>query len=161
MIHDSEHSHLTSTRGYEHSDYGAAKRVCWGAILAGAAFSIAIFAVLSLLGAGIGLSTIQPTQNDVPSATAMTLGAGIWWFITSLIAYFGGSYMAAHIAGDGTDRSGIVHGLGAWAVVTVFSFLVISTAMGAIFGTAAAVFQDSSLRAEARQGGRSIKKENR
>ena len=48
--------------------------------------TVLAFAIGSLLGLGIGLSTVDPAAGDTPEATSLGLGAGIWWVVSNLIA---------------------------------------------------------------------------
>ncbi|MGH8473704.1 MAG: hypothetical protein ACREVJ_14880 [Gammaproteobacteria bacterium] len=53
-----------------------------------------IHPMLSLLGTGIGLSTIDRGPEGIPSGGALGTGAGIWWTVSSLIALFVGGWAA-------------------------------------------------------------------
>ena len=57
---------------------GKSWRLSWGVILAGAIIVLAVQLLLSLLGAGIGLSMIDPAQGGTPTAQSFGLGAGIY-----------------------------------------------------------------------------------
>ena len=51
------------------------------------------------LGAGIGLSTVDPLRYNPPDASTVGMGAGIWWAISSMAALFAGGWVAGHLAG--------------------------------------------------------------
>ena len=112
------------------------RRVSWGAILTGVVVALAVQVLLAMLGAGIGLATIEPTQQgDNPSATGMGIGAAIWWALSGIIAAFLGGWVASRLAGQPSREAGMLHGLAAWAVATlVVLYLVSSTASSLIGG---------------------------
>ena len=53
------------------------KHLTWGAIIAGVIIVLIVQLLLSLLGVGVGASTIDPT-GETPSGTAFGIGAGLW-----------------------------------------------------------------------------------
>jgi hypothetical protein len=113
-------------------------RVSWGAIFAGAATAMATLLILSLLGLGIGLSTVDPATGDTPSGTAMGIGALLWYLLSSAIALFAGGFVAGRLAGN---FNGYLHGIVTWSVVTVASVLLVSSAIGRIFSGATGLAQ--------------------
>src|SRR5919202_3569073 len=70
---------------------GARRRITWGAIFAGVVITLAVQLLLSLLGLGVGLLTVEPTEpGGTPGASALGIGAGIWWTLSYMIALFVG-----------------------------------------------------------------------
>ena len=112
------------------------RRISWGAVLAGAAMVIAVHVSLSLLGLGIGLSTVDPAAGDTPQATSLGLGAGIWWVVSNLIALVIGGYVAARLSGMPLRGDGIIHGLLTWAVTLLITIYLLTTSVGSIVGGA-------------------------
>jgi len=110
------------------------RRVHWGAIIAGVVIAMVLQLVLSLLGSGIGLSTIDPMRNSSPDPATFGLAAGVWWVVTSALSLFAGGWVAAHLAGapDKTDAS--LHGLLTWGLATIVTALVVSSLIGAAVG---------------------------
>ena len=86
----------------------AIKRVSWAAVFAGVILALGLQLLLSLLGAGIGMSTVDPIQRETPSATTLGLSAGIWWAISSLIALYIGGWVAGHLAGIPRRVDGVI-----------------------------------------------------
>jgi hypothetical protein len=116
---------------------GAARRISWGAVLAGVVMVLAVQLLLSMLGLGIGLSTVNPAQDDgTPSAASLGIGAGIWWGISYLIALVIGGYVAAHLAGTRAHIDGVLHGLLTWALALLVTVYLLSTALGSVIGGA-------------------------
>ncbi|RYE76981.1 MAG: PhnA-like protein, partial [Hyphomicrobiales bacterium] len=58
------------------------RRVSWGAIFAGAILTLVIQIMLSLLGVGIGLATLDPAGNGSPDAATLGSAGGIWTIVT-------------------------------------------------------------------------------
>lgn len=113
------------------------RRVSWGAILTGVVVALAVQVLLAMLGAGIGLATIEPTQQgDNPSATGMGIGAAIWWALSGIIAAFLGGWVASRLAGQPSREAGMLHGLAAWAVATLVVLYLVSSAAGSLIGGA-------------------------
>ena len=69
------------------------KRISWPAVFAGVLIAVVIQIALSLLGIGIGLSTVDPKTEENP-VQGLGVGAGIWYVISSLIALFAGGWVA-------------------------------------------------------------------
>lgn len=106
----------------------------WQAVLAGVFMSLVVQILLTMLGFGVGLLTV-----DIPTADAAPAGAGwaafVWWAVSGIIAAFIGGAIAAANAPDQTAPGRVAHALGSWAVATVL--VVAATTMTA--GTVASV----------------------
>jgi hypothetical protein len=109
------------------------KRVSWGAIFAGSLVAIVVDIMLSLLGIGIGLGIINPATGDSPMG-AIGIGTGIWMGISALIALFAGAWVAGRLAGIPRKSIGAIHGIVVWGVAALFSFFVMTTAVGSLIG---------------------------
>ena len=111
------------------------KRISWGAVLAGVIIILAVQLLLSMLGVGIGASTLDPT-GDVPSGSSLGIGAGLWWAISALIAVFAGSCVASRLAGSPDRTDGMLHGLVTWGLSTLVVFWILTTALSSLVGGA-------------------------
>ena len=111
----------------------AGKRISWGAIFAGALLAIVLQLALSLLGLGVGLGTIDPLTEQNPMA-GIGIGAAIWWMVTMLGSLYLGATVASRLAGMPRPTDGLLHGLLTWAVVTLLTFYLLTTAVGRIIG---------------------------
>jgi len=111
-------------------------RVSWGAVLAGVSVALVIQLILNLLGIGLGAATIDPATGDNPSASTFSIGAGIWWSISGIIAALAGGYTAGRLAGQPKESSGAWHGLTAWAITTLLVFYLLGTTLGSVVGGA-------------------------
>src|SRR6266481_5315034 len=74
-------------------------KISWGAVFAGVVLDLATQLVLNLLGMGVGAATLSPVAGDTPSATSLSVGAGIWFAISSILAALAGGYAAGRLAG--------------------------------------------------------------
>jgi hypothetical protein len=110
-------------------------RVSWGAIFAGFAAAMGVQIILGLLGLSIGLVTIQPTHEQNPLAGLGT-GAVIWWIATTIIALIAGGWVAGRLAGVPRVIESAVHGVLAWSLLTIFSALLITSAVGGMLSGA-------------------------
>jgi hypothetical protein len=111
-------------------------RVSWGAVLAGVVIALVTQLILNLIGIGIGAASFDPASSANPSATTFSVGAGIWWTISGIIAALTGGYAAGRLAGQPRRTSGGWHGLTAWALATLVIFALLTTTAGAIAGGA-------------------------
>lgn len=112
----------------------AESRVSWAAVFAGVVLAVMVMAILNMLAAGIGISSIDVRA---PGASAEGLGTGLGWamVVINLIAFGVGGYLAGRLAGPGRRRFGFVHGLLTWAVLVLGSFLLLASAAGAALGS--------------------------
>ncbi len=61
-------------------------QVSWGAVFAGATIALVMQIILNMVGIGVGLSTIDVAAGDTPSAGSLSVGAGIWWVTSGIVA---------------------------------------------------------------------------
>ena len=110
------------------------RRISWAAIFGGVILVVAIQLLLSLLGAGIGLGTVDTNAGNTPAASGLGLGAGIWWVVSSCISLAAGGYASAWLAGIELRFDGMLHGLVTWGIATLLTFWLLTTAIGGIIG---------------------------
>ena len=107
-------------------------RISWGAIVAGAAVAVAIYAPLMALGVAVGMSV----SDDVNTRTLGT-SAGVWGFISLLIALFAGGWVTTQVTTGESRTEAILYGVVLWATTSVL--LIWITANGARAGIDAAL----------------------
>lgn len=140
------------------------RRISWGAVFAGALLALITELALSLLGAGIGLSTVDPLQEQNP-VNGLGTGAVVWYGISTLVALYVGGLVAGRLAGAPRRADGLLHGLLSWALVTLFTFYLLTTAVGSIISGVGGVagraltMAGSGIAAVAPQAGDAIKGE--
>lgn len=121
--------------------------VCWGAIFAGAAASAALSLILLLLGTGLGLSSVSPWSDSGVSGTTFGLGTILWITLTSLAASAIGGYIAGRLRtrwattadSDEIYFRDTAHGFLAWAVATLFTATLLTSAISSVVSGAAQV----------------------
>jgi hypothetical protein len=113
-------------------------RVSWGAVLAGVVVALVTHVILNLIGIGVGAATLEPAAGAAnnPSPTTFSVGAGIWWTVSGIIAAAAGGYTAGRLAGRPKESVAGWHGLTAWAFTTLVIFYLLTTALGGLVGGA-------------------------
>jgi hypothetical protein len=110
------------------------RRISWAAIFGGVIMVVAIQLLLSLLGAGIGLNTVDTNGGSTPAASSLGMAAGLWWVVSSCVALAAGGYVAAWMAGIEIRFDGLLHGLVTWGIATLLTFWLLTSAIGGIIG---------------------------
>lgn len=101
--------------------------VSWGAIFAGAMIALAIQSLLMSLGSGLKLAFDPSTALSLDEASLIKIGA--FTIVSNLIAIFTGGYVAARFGGFPIRSVSALHGLCSWALVAVFSILLVESGM--------------------------------
>ena len=83
-----------------------AGRVVWGAIFAGVVVALVVQVLLTMLGAGIGMATLDPASADNSAASTFSISAAVWWVVSGIIAAFAGGYIAARMSGRTAPPTG-------------------------------------------------------
>jgi hypothetical protein len=107
-------------------------RVRWGPIIAGVFAAMTAAAVLSTLGAAIGMSAYD--ASDDPRRFA--IGFGIWGIITMLVAYALGGWLAGRSAAFRGRNNGLLNGALVAAVGIPLTLFLLGSA-GAVIGAQA------------------------
>lgn len=110
------------------------RRISWAAIFGGVILVVVVQLLLSTLGAGIGLGTVNVNAGTTPDASNLGMGAGAWWLISSCLALFCGGYVAAWLAGIEIRFDGVLHGLVTWGIATLLTLFLLTSAIGGIIG---------------------------
>ena len=100
---------------YEIEDVSTLTKVSWGAIFAGTVVALVVQVLLTMLGAGIGIATLDAGGVDNPEASTFSIVAGIWYVLSGIIAAYAGGYIAARMSGKTVPTSGALHGLTTWS----------------------------------------------
>lgn len=118
--------------------------VSWSAIVAGAVTAAALSLILLLLGTGLGLSSVSPWAHKGVSASIFGVSAIIWLSVTQILASGMGGYLAGRLrtrwAGVHVDEvyfRDTAHGFLAWAVASLITAALLTSAIGAIFNSGA------------------------
>ncbi|MGZ6126236.1 MAG: hypothetical protein ACXWLR_14815 [Myxococcales bacterium] len=98
-----------------HSDvrYDRGLRISWSGVVAGTAIGWALFSLIGMLGAAIGLAKFDPTSAN--PANGLGAGSGIFGVVALLVSSIVGAYLAVRIAGDRRRSEALLHGAICWA----------------------------------------------
>lgn len=124
----------------------AGNAVSWASILCGAFAAAALSLVLLLLGSGLGFSSLSPWANDGASAKAIGIAAAIWLMLMSAIASALGGYLAGRLRTRWVDVHtdevffrDTAHGFLSWAIATLLTATLLTSAVSALIGGVAKV----------------------
>jgi hypothetical protein len=98
--------------------------------------ALVIQVLLTMLGVGIGVATLDPQTGDNPAASTFSIVAGIWYLLSGIVSAFTGGYIAARMSGKTDETAGALHGLTTWAFTTLLVLYLLTTAVGSIVGGA-------------------------
>jgi hypothetical protein len=133
---DTDAPHMSAVTPAEDVRTILLNKVSWGAVFVGVVVALVVQLILNLLGVGIGAATLDPGTGDNPSATSFSIGAGLWWTLSGIIAAFAGGYAAGRLSGQPKESTAAWHGLTAWALTTLVVFYLLTSAIGSIIGGA-------------------------
>lgn len=111
------------------------QRISWSAVFAGVLVAIVSQILLTLLGLGIGLSTVDPQTEQNPTAGLGT-GSAIWYIVTSLLSLFLGGWIAGRLASAPRLFDGMIHGVLTWCLATLLTIYFLTTTLGSLIGGA-------------------------
>lgn len=121
------------------------RRISWGSVLAGVTVALMVQVLLNLLLLGLGFTTVDPATEQNPFAGVGT-GAVVGLILVNLLALFAGGVVAGRLAGAPRTFEALMHGLLVWALLTLLSFFLLTSAVGRVFnGVTSAVGQGFSL----------------
>lgn len=115
--------------------------VSWAAVFAGAAAAAALGLILLILGTGLGMSAVSPWANDGMSATAFGVTTIVWLTLSQLLSSGMGGYLAGRLRTKWPDAArdevffrDTAHGFLSWAVSTLVTAAVLTSAVSAVVG---------------------------
>ena len=132
-----------------------ANAVSWSSIFAGAAAAAALSLILLILGVGLGLSSVSPWVQSGISAKTFGISTILWITLTQVVASGMGGYLAGRLRSkwiavhtDEVYFRDTAHGFLAWAIASLGTAALLTSAMGSIIGSgvqAGAVVGSSAL----------------
>ena len=131
---ESDAPHLSPATPAEDARTVLLNEVSWAAVFAGVVVALVTQLLLNMLGLGIGVATLDPGTGDNPSAAALSIGAGLWWTLSGILASLAGGYAAGRLSGRPKEATAAWHGLTAWAFTTLVVFWLLSSAVGGVLG---------------------------
>ncbi len=121
------------------------RQISWGAIFAGVFVALLTHIVLLLLGAAIGLSSVDTSQGTVVLRSVRSLG--IFWTMLSLIIGMGaGGFFAAYLSRSTKRQDGAMYGFVTSSVALVLLLWSIGNSIA--MGVNATIVQTPSERME-------------
>lgn len=113
--------------------------VSWGSIVAGATAAAALALILTMLGAGFGLSSVSPWAYSGITAETFGISTILWLTMTQLIASGVGGYLAGRLRTKwvATDTDEVyfrdtAHGFLAWAVSALMTAALLTSMISSI-----------------------------
>jgi len=103
-------------------------RISWQAILAGSVLAIALYFLLTLLGAAVGLSI-----HDRVTDRSLAIGAVIWAIVVTAGCMFLGGCVASQLTTGENKMEGALYGLLVWAAVFGMLMWLMATGVRAGF----------------------------
>lgn len=114
------------------------RRVSWGAIFAGFFVTLVVQIMLTLLGAAIGIASLEPFREP-HSGQKVAIASGIWLLVSGLISIWVGGCVAGRLCGGPRRADGLIHGIVTWSVSTCATLALLATTVGAVIGGTAAL----------------------
>lgn len=109
--------------------------VSWGAVFAGAALALVAQVILNMIGIGIGAGLVNPASGSADNAaSSVSIGAGVWWALSGIVAAFLGGVAAGRLSGKPELSTAAWHGVTAWAATTLVVLWLATTAVSSIVG---------------------------
>ena len=115
------------------------RRVSWQAILSGVVVALIMQFALNILGLAIGAAAFDPLQDQDVLNLEFSTGTVVWMGASGLIALFVGGIVAGRMAGMVDAVDGALHGFVTWAAYALVSLLLLTSAAGALLGTASSM----------------------
>lgn len=122
-------------------------RLSFGSVLVGSIIVLGIQTLFGLLGAAIGLTTIE-LEESLPGWGTLIF-YGIFGLVSLIVSFGLGGFVAARLDGVQDRFSAVVHGIAAWALVTL-ALVLLSARLITVFGgffTAAGIGAGSAITA--------------
>lgn len=122
-----------------HAPSASVGAVSWAAIFAGAAGAAALSLILLILGTGLGLSSVSPWAHEGINKGTFGVSTILWVTFTQLLASGMGGYLAGRlrtkwveVQADEIFFRDTAHGFLAWAVSSLATAALLTSAVGAI-----------------------------
>jgi hypothetical protein len=118
--------------------------VSWGAVFAGGVGAAAFALILLTLGTGLGLTSVSPWSSAPSNAKAFGFAAVVWVCVTSILTSGLGGYLAGRLRRrwlavdvDEMHFRDTAHGFLSWAVATLFTAAILTSAISGVVRTGA------------------------
>ena len=83
-------------------------KISWGAVFAGVVVALVTQFILNMFGIGLGAASLDPAggAGANPAASTFSIGAGIWFVLSGVLASLAGGYAAGRLAGKPKESTG-------------------------------------------------------
>jgi hypothetical protein len=115
-------------------------------VIGGAFVAASLALILTILGVGLGLSSVSPWTGAGVTAATIGVSAIIWLIVTQAIASGLGGYLAGRLRTKWTNVHGdevyfrdTAHGFLVWAVGVVITVVFLASAASSVVGTGAKI----------------------
>lgn len=122
---------------------GTCARISWSAVAAGTLVALATQLALSTLALGLGLGAVDVVSDPDTESGVITGAVGVWWTVSALLALFLGGWTAGRIGSGPFAPGALLRGVLVWAIVTLISFWLLTTAVSTLLGGPLAVAAES------------------
>jgi hypothetical protein len=146
-MYDPVLAHSAQFQGHSDVRFDRGLRISWSGIVAGTALGWAIFFLIGLVGAAIGLAKFDPYSAN--PANGLGAGSGVFGVLALLVSSFLGAYLAVRIAGDRRRSEALLHGALCWAFSLLIGAMLALGAARTAAQSAAAVASGSRAQARA------------
>ncbi|WP_250478575.1 MULTISPECIES: hypothetical protein [unclassified Caballeronia] len=114
--------------------HGRLPQVSWSAAFVGFVVALMTYLFLAVIGTAIGAGAFDPLANRNPF-NGFGTAASIWVGVSTLMALAVGGFFAGRTA----PRYGALHGMLTWALTTLATLYLVSSAASGVVGAAAGV----------------------
>ena len=128
-----QHSESYATSNLGHRQNPSRSSVSWGAILVGTTAGLALYVLLMMLVAGLGLAIYSPATSENPVAN-LSVGALIIHSICVIVALLLGGWVAGRFTSVRTRGTAWLHGFSVWCAATVGGVLLTTLGAGSMLG---------------------------
>ena len=122
---------------------GLRARVSWSGVAAGSLVALATQLALATLALGLGLGAVDVVSDAEAESGVITGAIGVWWTVSTLLSLFLGGWIAGRVGGGAFAPGGAFLGVLVWAIVTLSSFWLLTTAVSTLLGGPLAVAAES------------------
>jgi hypothetical protein len=124
-------------------------RVRWTGVMSGFFVAVGVLMIMGALGLAIGVTALgDPRAATSETASGLGIGAGVWAFVTMLVALFLGSMVSTKVT-DRPDHPGaIIHGALVWVLFSLLTVWMIasgiSLGLSGLFGALSGLAQGAT-----------------
>jgi hypothetical protein len=103
-------------------------RVRWAGVMSGLFVALGVLMLMGALGLAIGVTALGDLRAATgETASGLGIGAGVWAFITMLVALLLGGMVSTKVT-DRPDRPGaLIHGVLVWVLFSLFTVWMIAS----------------------------------